>query len=536
MGKIDVEIMDSDVLIVGSGIAGLRAALEVSRLGKRALLVSKGPLGKANNTYLAGGLFAFGADNANVQTHIEKTLKAGRGLNDRDLVEKFAKEAPSHVRELQGLGMTGTMHKTGLITRQSSLIGGPGIAPPLLRACRESGVSHLEGIMVTHLVTQEQSCHGAIGFQKRNGAVFGFQSRAVLLATGGAGAIYSQNNNAPGTTGDGYALGLGAGLELMDMEFVQFYPLVRAKGGQARMIVPAILADLGKITNRWGEDLKEKYDLREKPIALASRDRLARALFEEISQGNGMDGAINLDLRDVKDAAIPFSKEAKEILKRNLSYHLAPVRIAPACHHTMGGLPIDMWGHTSIRGLFAAGEVAGGIHGANRMGGNALTESLVFGALAGRAATEYADSTSTLRHFQLVAEEMAYKTFAPLYGKRTRSSMARSLMAILGRILWEKAGIIRDERSLKESIDGIDSVLGDLGGHRASNPLDLFRIFECRNAAVSAKAIAVSALNRTESRGSHYRKDFPKENEDWLQHIYVQMNCGTPEISRVVPI
>jgi len=263
---------------------------------------------------------------------------------------------------------------------------------------------------------------------------------------------------------------------------------------------------------------------------------LARALFEEISQGNGIDGAIHLDLREVKDAAIPFSKEAKEILRRNLSYHLAPVKIAPACHHTMGGLPIDMSGHTSISGLFAAGEIVGGIHGANRMGGNALTESLVFGALAGRAATEYADSPPTRSPFQPIAEEKAYETFAPLYGKSTRPSTARSLRAILGRILWEKAGIIRDERSLKESFDGIDSVLGELEGHRASSPLDLCRIFECRNAALSAKAIAVSALNRTESRGSHYRKDFPKENEDWLQHIYVRMNRGTPEVSRVVPI
>ena len=170
------------------------------------------------------------------------------------------------------------------------------------------------------------------------------------------------------------------------------------------------------------------------------------------------------------------------------------------------------------------------------MGGNALTESLVFGALAGRAATEYADSPPTRSPFQPIAEEKAYETFAPLYGKSTRPSTARSLRAILGRILWEKAGIIRDERSLKESFDGIDSVLRELEGHRASSPLDLCRIFECRNAALSAKAIAVSALNRTESRGSHYRKDFPKENEDWLQHIYVRMNCGTPEISRVVPI
>ena len=536
MKQMTLQIMDSDVLVIGSGIAGLRAALEVSRRGKRALLVSKGPLGKANNTYLAGGLFAFGAESADVRAHIDKTLKSGRGLNNVALVEEFSKRAPSMVRELQEMGMSGEMHKTGLITRQSALIGGPKIAPPLVRACQDLGVQFLEGIMVTDLVTHDQSCNGAIGFHKRTGAVFGFPSRAVVLATGGAGSIYSQNNNAPGITGDGYFLGLAAGLELMDMEFVQFYPLVRAKGGQARMIVPAILADLGKITNRWGEDLKEKYDLREKPIALASRDRLARALFEEIAQGNGIDGAIHLDLRGVKDAAIPFNEKTIEVLKRNLFYHLAPVKIAPACHHTMGGLSIDMSGLTALRGLLAAGEVVGGIHGANRMGGNALSESLVFGALAGKAATEYADSVPTQRDFQSIAEEIAYKTFTREYGESAKPSMARSLMDRLGRILWEKAGIIRDERSLKESMDGIDSVLGELEGHRASNPLDLFRIFECRNAALSAKAIAVSALKRTESRGSHYRKDFPKENEDWLKHVYVRMNHGIPEISRVVSI
>ena len=536
MKNINMQIMDSDVLVIGSGIAGLRAAVEVSKSGRRALLISKGPLGKANNTYLAGGTFAFGAEGADIRAHINKTLKSGRGLNNLALVEEFAKRAPLMVRELQEMGMRGTMHVTGLITRQSSLIGGPKITPPLIRACQESGVQSLEGVMVTDLVTQDQSCIGAIGFHRRTGAVFGFRSKAVVLATGGAGAIYAQNNNAPGSTGDGYALALGAGLELMDMEFVQFYPLVRAKGGQARMIVPAVLADLGKITNRLGEDLKEKYDLREKPIALASRDRFARALFQEIIQGNGIEGAIHLDLREVKDVAIPFEKKAIEILKRNLHYHLAPVKIAPACHHTMGGLGIDIWGRTALKGLFAAGEVVGGIHGANRMGGNALSESLVFGALAARSAVDWTDSKPLSKHFQDRAEEIARKTFARSFGEDSKPSTSRPLMAKLGRILWEKAGIQRDERSLKESIDGIDSVFGAMKGQGASNPLDLSRVFECRNAAVSARAIAVSALKRTESRGSHHRKDFPKENEDWLKHIYVRMSRGIPEISRIVPL
>jgi succinate dehydrogenase/fumarate reductase flavoprotein subunit len=170
------------------------------------------------------------------------------------------------------------------------------------------------------------------------------------------------------------------------------------------------------------------------------------------------------------------------------------------------------------------------------MGGNALSESLVFGALAARSAVEYADSKLPLKHFQNTAEEIAHNTFARNFGENSKPSTARSLTAKLGRILWKNVGIIRNERSLKESIDEIDGVLGEIEGHRASSPSDLCRILECRNAAISGRAIAVSAIMRTESRGSHYRKDFPKESEDWLKHIYVQMNRGTPEVSRIVPI
>lgn len=531
-----MEIIDTDVLIIGSGIAGLRAALEVSRCRKRALLVSKAPLGKANNTYLAGGLFSFAPDSTNRDKHIRKTFQSGRRLNDSTLVRRFAKEAPAMVKELNQMGVEGTTFELGLVTRESGIIGGPKITPPLVKACRDAGVESMEGVMVTDLLVDDHTCCGAIGFNKRTGDLYGFRTRAVLLATGGAGAIYAQNDNAPGLTGDGYALAMKAGLELMDMEFVQFYPMVRSKGGLARMIVPAVFADLGKITNRLGEDLKEKYDLRQKPIALVSRDQFAQALFREICQGNGIHGGIHLDLRGVKESEIPFNKEAREALKRNFVYDKKPIRIAPSCHHTMGGLTIDESGRTAMAGLFAAGEVVGGIHGANRMGGNALSESLVFGALAGRSAGEYSDSKSLFPQFPALAEKVIQNILGRGYHPGTGPSNETSLMDRLKQVLWDKAGIIRNDLSLRETIHRMDEILRELNNQRANTPKDLCKLLECGNAALIGRAIAVSALERTESRGSHFREDFPEENEGWVKHIYVTMVRGIPQVSMIDPV
>jgi succinate dehydrogenase/fumarate reductase flavoprotein subunit len=536
MKKVNLDIINSDVLIIGSGIAGLKAALEVLKKGKRPLLVSKSPMGKANNTYLAGGGFNFATGSFDIDSHFEKTLQAGKKLNDRSLVQAFVKEAPSMIKELQEMGMKGTLHGMGLSTWRNALIGGPEVTNTLLKACQKAGLQSMEGIMVTDLITKGQACYGAIGFERRTGKFYGFQSRAVLLATGGAGAIYAQNDNAPGITGDGYVLGLEAGLELIDMEFVQFYPICFAGSGPVRLIVPPIFGDLGKITNRLGEDLKEKYDLHERPLAVVARDRFARALFQEIKEGNGIDGALLLDMEKVEDARIPLKDSFKELFKKRTAYDSKPIKIAPACHHTMGGLTIDGSCHTRIKGLFAAGEVVGGIHGANRMGGNALSESLVFGALAARTAVEYANFNPALPGFEAMGKETAQRRYSLIDQGSSKLDILRSLMRTLRQVIWEKAGIIRDESSLKESVETIDGCLGELEGLRAGNPQELWRIMECRNAALTGRAIAVSALKRTESRGSHYRDDFPAESEDWIKHIYVRMMDGLPNVDRIMPI
>jgi succinate dehydrogenase/fumarate reductase flavoprotein subunit len=535
MSEVDMTIIDSDVLIIGSGIAGMSAALEVMKNGKQPLLVSKSSIGKASNTYLAGGRFAFATEGFTAQAHMEKTLQAGKGLNETALVRAFVKDAPSMVHELRQMGMRGEFQSRGFYARHNSIVGGKEVASTLARACKKAGVTLLEGLMITDLIADDKGCYGALGFQKE-GKVFGLRSGCVLLATGGAGAIYAQNDNAPGLTGDGFALGMRAGLELMDMEFVQFYPLGYVGSKGARSVVPSLLADLGKIMNRLGEDIKEKYRIYDKPIAIVSRDRLAQAFYKEIAQGNGIDNALLLDMRDVEKSQIPFDNKTGELFKRRFHFNVEPIKITPTCHYNMGGLMIDASCRTALPGLLAAGEVVGGIDGANRMGGNALSSALVLGAIAARSGMAYADSNPDRTKFMTVAKDKVRKRFSTTPTAQSRPPDTRSLRKDLGEVLWQKIGIIRSERGLKEGIKRIDKILNELETLQPSHSRDLWRNLECINAALTARAIAVSALARKESRGSHYREDFPNEDKNWVKHISVRIKEGVPNISRILPL
>jgi len=539
MKESPIHVIDSDVLIIGSGIAGLRAALEVTRKGKRPLLISKSVIGKSNNTTRSGGAFTCSTPQWSPDNHLRETLEAGRMLNDRSLVEMLVTRAPSLIQEFVDMGMLATQRKTGVSFRRSTLLGGPEITSTLTRKCLEAGIQTMERILVTDLIVSDGRCHGALGFDKRTGEVYGFHSGAILLATGGAGAIYSQHDNVPGAVGDGYVLAMRAGLELIDMEFVQFYPLVFSGSRNRSMILPAVFADIGIIRNRFGEDLKMKYNLHERPIAIMSRDRLSQAFFKEIAAGNGVNGAMLLDMRGSEERLIDLgglTTESRELFRRKFSYDSKPIMITPASHFTMGGIPIDLFGRTALGGLFAAGEVAGGIHGANRMGGNALSEGLVFGVIGARSAVEYADSESRSADFQDLCRMAAEKRVTPLRGESQTSSNVPLLMRELRDILWKRIGIVRNEMSLKEGLEKIDGILERLSTQRSVIPGDLYRIMECTSAALTSRAVAISALERTESRGAHFRDDFPKEDDRWTKHVHVKMVGGIPRVSRIIPI
>ncbi len=528
--------IDTDVLIIGTGIAGLKAALEVKKAGKDVLLVSKYPVGKATNTTLGGGAFSVSTDKFSPEEHLQKTLNSGRMLNNLKLVERFVKNARSDVQELVDSGLEAHFHDTGLRCLSPYLIGGPMVTKVLVTAVKSADIPCMGNIMITDLIVTDETCRGAVGFHKESGEWYGFQAKAVILATGGAGAIYAQNDNTTGATGDGYALALQAGLELMDMEFVQFYPLVYAGSGRVRMIFPSYFGDAGNIVNRQGEDLKKKYNLPLRLIATVTRDQFAQALFREIKMGNGVDGAIILDMRQADRSQLPLSDDLLELYKKKTSYDTKPLKIAPACHHTMGGIPIDADGHTKLKGLYAAGEVAGGIHGANRMGGNAYSEALVFGGCAGRAASEEMERTITIGDFESLVNDYAGKWDLILKPEAHEKSDVSTIMKNLKRVLWEKAGIIRDEASLKEGVEQIGDISRTIQTQTARNSMELYRIVECRNAALTGMSIVVAAIERRESRGSHYREDFLAEEKAWEQHIYVTMAGEQPAVSRIVPI
>ena len=528
--------IDTDVLIIGTGIAGLKAALEVAKAGKDVLLVSKYPVGKATNTTLGGGAFSVSTDKFSPEEHMQKTLNSGRMLNNLELVKRFVTNARSNVQELVDSGLKAHFHDTGFRCLSPYLVGGPMVTKVLVDAVRSANIRCMENIMITDLIVTDETCRGAVGFHKESGEWYGFQARAVILATGGAGAIYAQHDNTTGATGDGYALALQTGLELMDMEFVQFYPLVYAGSGRARMILPSYFGDAGKIVNRQGEDIKRKYNLPLRLIATVTRDQFAQALFREIKMGNGVDGAIILDMRQADMSTLPLSDDLLERYKKKTSYDSEPLKIAPACHHTMGGIPIDADGRTQIKGLYAAGEVAGGIHGANRMGGNAYSEALVFGGFAGRAASREIETATTIADFNGLMNDYARKWDSLLKPEAHATTEVSTIMGNLKKVLWEKAGIIRDEESLREGIEKIGDLSRLIQSQCAHSINELYRIIECRNAALTGMTIALAAIERKESRGSHYREDFPAEDKEWERHLYVQMIDKKPAISRIVPL
>lgn len=516
-----MEHLICDVLIVGSGAAGLRAAISARQKRLDVCVISKQAPGKATCTILSAGVLAGTKEGSSPDHHLRRTLQAGRGINQQDLVNVLVEEGPQRLKELKKWRINADFHRGYLYCKGRAPYLGKEIVRCLLTKNEALGTRFISGQLVAGLKPLDGS-FGVLAYSPGAGKGLTISAKALILCTGGAGALYLRHDNPKRMFGDGYVLAMKAGAVLQDMEFVQFYPLGLAEPGLPGFLIPPRLADHGRLYNTRGEDILKKYNILERPAAERARDQLAQALFTEIYQ---RDTEVFLDLRKVSALEWredPFSASTQPILGERYGAIHRPVRVAPMAHHTMGGVCIDTNGATSVPGLFAAGEVTGGLHGANRMGGNALTETLVFGARAGEAAADWAkdkDKEPTTELFKNAEVEK----FASVL--KTAESNASRFMANLSNILWKEAGIIRNRHGLEHALNTVKTISTDVLKSGIGNHLDVQSRTEILLGARVASLIIQAALKREESRGAHFREDFAdQDDKNWQGHLQVKLS------------
>ena len=527
-----------DVLIVGAGGAGLRAAIAAAEGGVSVGLICKSLLGKAHTVMAEGGIAAAlgnvdAADNWEV--HFGDTMRGGQLINDYRMVEIFAREAPDRVYELERWG--GLFDRTpdgrilqrpfGAHTYRRLCHVGDRTGLELIRTLQEkaihSGIDvHME-VTLTRLLKDGDRIAGAFGYVRETGRFVVFRAKAVVLATGGWGKLYKVTSNSWESTGDGCAMAYEAGAELMDMEMVQFHPtgMVWPPGVRGILVTEAVRGEGGILRNSEGERFMERYDPVKKD--LSSRDVVARSIYKEVQAGRGTPhGGAWLDITHL--GAENIKKKLPSMYDQfhklaDIDITKSPMEVAPTIHYVMGGVRVEPGtGVTTVPGLFAAGEVAAGLHGSNRLGGNSLSDLIVFGKRAGEHAAQYAKGLSVaLRVDDGQADEERRLLQRPFEADGTENpyTIHEDLQAVMA----EHAGIARTGDGLRRGLEKVLALQAraerlHAGGSMLFNP----GWHECRDVRFMltlAEAIFRSAIERNESRGSHWRLDFPDQNAEW---------------------
>ena len=517
-----MEILRTDVLVIGGGGAGMRAALAARERGAEVLLVSKTPPGKSTCTYLSGGAFSLAVGGLSVETHFKNTLQAGKGINDPEMVKVLVEDAPDRVRELERFGLKGVWRKGRFNCLGKAPSWGAPLTDALADAARERGVGERPWVIILDLLRDGEKVVGALGFEFRKGTPIAFLSKATVLANGGGGALYPRNDNPVRTTGDGYALAFHAGCRLRDMEFVQFIPIGLAEEGVPPLLLAVSLPDAGKIVNSSGEDVLKKYQIVDRPVAVRCRDTFSQAIIKEEERGE----KVFLDLRNLSDEDWPKDNMAmsqREMLRDRFSCADRLLRISPTVHFFIGGVSTDSDGKTEVPGLLAAGEVVGGLHGANRMGGNALSEIIVFGSRAGAAAAEWALSEKPLREPGALIQSR-WDRFQKKWKSNGKGLPPKVLRKRMGAILWNQGGILREEKGLESGLEELSKIkTEDLPWATSETPKEVLEKIEVDNGLLVSEVILRSALMRRESRGAHYRKDFAViDDRNWKGNIFLR--------------
>ncbi len=523
--------VQTDILIIGTGGAGLRAAIEAEANGVKATLVSKAPAGFNNTTIVAGSGYLAAVGGMTPEEHKERTLNVGKGVNDPELVDALVAEGGERVLELANYGCVVNERFGGISVGDKDTHLGQGITLPQVKYLRDKGVEFIENVIITKILKDEDRVIGAVGYSSNDNECILFQCKAVLLASGGAGGLFKRTDCPLKTTGDGYSLAFHAGARLRDMEFCQFFPLALAEPGLPALLVDGPVVWEGKIINTLGEDIPEKHNVTERPYIAKSRDLLSRAMMLEIYEGGGIEGAVLLDAREViknADEDQFFGMATKEYYINKIRAHERPFRIAPLSHFTMGGVVANKNGETDVTGLFVAGEVMGGIHGANRHGGNALTDVTVFSARAAKKAMQYIKDKEIVEVEEIAEPELER---IEALSKRETGYTPPTVMNLLRENMWENAGVIRNADMLVKAYESLSNIRDSSRRLLAKHGKQLLSALELQMAIDASEMIIRAAMERKESRGAHYRIDHPEEREEWEKTIILNKKENAIQIT-----
>ncbi|MFZ0924975.1 MAG: FAD-binding protein [Halobacteriota archaeon] len=546
-----------DVLIIGGGLTGLRAALRVSDAGLNGAVVSKVHPLRSHSVAAQGGMNASlgnvkGEDGTkdSWKNHAYDTVKGSDYLADQDAVERLCREAPSAVIELEHMGTVWSRLADGKIAQRP--FGGAGF-PRTCYAADRTGhnalhtlYEHLSGrqipvyeeFFVTSLVTKDGRCIGCTALELMTGQVHGFLAKAVLMASGGFGRIFNKSTNALINTGDGPALALRAGALLKDMEFVQFHPTTLY--GTNILITEGARGEGGILLNQNGERFMERYA--PNSVDLAPRDVVARSIEQEIAEGRGYDGGyVHLDLRHL--GADRITERLPGI--RQIAMDFAgvdpiqdPVPVQPGQHYSMGGIDADINGATALPGLYAAGECACiSVHGANRLGGNSLVETVVFGRLVAEKIIEDVEEMTLANDEPVKAAIKSTNDRIEGILRREGGEPVFRIKDMMTNTMSNKFGIFREKQKMREGLDEIKKIQEQVGHVSVQNKerklnQALIRFLELEGMLLLAEAVARGALAREESRGSHKRTDYPERDDlNFLKHTLVGLRDDAIHVS-----
>ena len=541
--EMEVKNISTDVLIVGSGGAGSRAAIEVDKAGLKATIVSKGLSFRSGCTGMAEGGYnaVFKAVDVedSLDTHINDTLKGGSYLNDKKLVEILVNESPKRLIDLENYGAIFDRQENGKInqrpfggqTYRRTCFQGDRTGAELLNALKEEIIKRdiecIEEVMITSLIQDGLQVIGATGFDLKDSSIIYFQAKAVILASGGAGQLYPVTSNTFQKNGDGFAIAYRAGANLVDMEQVQFHPtgMVTPESKKGVLVTEAVRAEGGILLNKDGERFMNKYS--PEKMELSTRDVVARSIYQEIIEGRGSEnGGVYLDISHLDDDLIDEKLETMVLQFENVGVDIKhePIEVAPTAHHFMGGIKIGTDASTSLPNLFACGEVCGGVHGANRLGGNALADTQVFGKIAGENAAKAAKNTELKTNEEMFLEEKSRIEAIVKPGSIKSSEFKDNIK----KLMWEKVAIVREEKTLNEALKELQQMQNDLDNLDVSDKSqynsELLTALEVINMVEICILVVKSAILRRESRGAHFRSDFPQSNDAWKRSIVLNKN------------